>query len=71
MVDSRNKVWVKGFLDAEVVSLLSAEFLARKVLGKHQMLKDPRQYNFYVNMDKHKAIKLSSLSSVNYFDTKY
>ena len=30
----------KGFLDAQVVSLLSAEFLASKDRGKHHMLKD-------------------------------
>ena len=30
MVDSQIRFWVKGFLDAQVVSLLSAEFLASK-----------------------------------------
>ena len=34
MVDSQNKIWVKGFLDAQVVSLLSAEFLASKDGGQ-------------------------------------
>ena len=29
-----------GFLDAQVVSLLSAEILASKDRGKHHMLKD-------------------------------
>ena len=30
----------KGFLDAQVVSLLGADFLASKDGGKHHMLKD-------------------------------
>ena len=30
----------KGFLDAQVVFLLGAEFLASKDRGKHHMLKD-------------------------------
>ena len=30
----------KGFLDAQVVSLLGAEFLVSKDRGKHYMLKD-------------------------------
>ena len=34
------KIWVKGFLDAQVVYLLSAEVLASKDRGKHHMLKD-------------------------------
>ena len=34
MVDSQNKIWVKGFLDAQVVSLLGAEFLASKDGGQ-------------------------------------
>ena len=34
------KIWVLGFLDAQVASLLSAEFLASKDRGKHHMLKD-------------------------------
>ena len=29
-----------GFLDAQVVSLLSAEFWLAKILSKHHMLKD-------------------------------
>ena len=47
----------KGFLDGQVVSLLSAEFLARKDGGKHHMLKDLWQYDFYVNMNKHKSLR--------------
>ena len=43
-------------MDAQVVSLLSAEFLASKDRGKHHMLKDPRQYDFYVNINKHKPL---------------
>ena len=40
-MDSHNsKVGLK-VLDAQVVSLLSAEFLASKDRGKHHMLKDP------------------------------
>ena len=35
------KIWVFGFLDAQVVSLLIAEFLASKDRGKHHMLRDP------------------------------
>ena len=34
MVDSQNKILVQGFLDAQVVSLLSAEFLASKDGGQ-------------------------------------
>ena len=34
------KIWVKGFLDTQVVSLLSAEFLASKDGAKHHMLND-------------------------------
>ena len=44
-------------LDAQVVSLLSAEFLASKDRGKHHMLKDLWQYKFYVNMNKHKSLR--------------
>ena len=33
-------IWVYGFLDAQVVSLLSTEFLASKDRGKYHMLKD-------------------------------
>ena len=43
-------------MDAQVVSLLSAEFLASKDGGKHHMLRDLWQYNFYVNMNKHKSL---------------
>ena len=43
-------------MDAQVVSLLSAEFLASKDMGKHHMLKDPWQYDFYVNINKHKPL---------------
>ena len=41
MVDSHGKNWVYGNLDAQVVSLLGAEFLARKIGGRHHMLEDP------------------------------
>ena len=34
MVDPQNKIWVQGFLDAQVVSLLGAEFLASKDGGQ-------------------------------------
>ena len=54
MVDSENKILGLRVLDAQVVFLLSAEFLASKDRGKHHMLKDLCQYNFYVNMNKHK-----------------
>ena len=33
-------IWGLRVLDAQVVSLLSAEFLASKDRGKHHMLKD-------------------------------
>ena len=36
-----NKIWGLRVLDAQVVSLLSAEFLASKDRGRHHMLKDP------------------------------
>ena len=49
----------KGF-DAQVVSLLSVEFLPIKDRGKHHMLKDLRQYNFYVNMNKHNSLSCLS-----------
>ena len=39
MVDSNGKTGLR-VLDAQVVSLLSAEFLATKDRGKHHMLKD-------------------------------
>ena len=44
-------------LDAQVVSLLSAEFLASKDKGKHHILKDLLLYKFYVNMKKHKSLR--------------
>ena len=44
-------------MDAQVVSLLGAEFLDSKDGGKHHMLKDLWQYNFYVNMNKHKSLR--------------
>ena len=40
MVDSQNMNLGFGFLDVQVVSLLSAEFLASKDIGKHHMLED-------------------------------
>ena len=43
-------------MDAQVVSLLSAEFLASKDRGKHHMLKDLWQYDFCVNVNKHKSL---------------
>ena len=43
-------------MDAQVVSLLGAEFLASKDRGKHHMLKDLWQYDFYVNIKKHKPL---------------
>ena len=43
-------------MDAQVVSLLDAEFLASKDGGKHHMLNDLWQYNFYLNMNKHKSL---------------
>ena len=33
------KIWVKGFLDAQVVSLLSAQFLASKDRGQASHVK--------------------------------
>ena len=43
-------------MDAQVASLLGAEFLASKDGGKHHMLKDPWQYDFYVNIKQHKPL---------------
>ena len=40
MVDSQNMSLGLGFLDAKVVSLLSAEFWLAKILSKHHMLND-------------------------------
>ena len=34
------KIWVLRVLDAQVVSLLGAEFFWAKIGGKHHMLKD-------------------------------
>ena len=57
MVDSQNMNLGLRFLDAQLVSLLSAEFLASKDGGKHHMLNDLWQHNFYVNMNKHKSLR--------------
>ena len=43
-------------MDAQVVYLLSAEFLASKDRVKHHMLKDPWQYDFCVNVNKYKPL---------------
>ena len=43
-------------LDAQVVSLISAKFLASKDGGKHHMLKDLWQYTFYVSMNKDETL---------------
>ena len=40
MVDSQNKILGLRFLDAQVVSLLGADFSLAKMLGKHHMLED-------------------------------
>ena len=40
MVDSQTRFGFLRVLDAQVVSLLSAEFLASKDRGRHHMLKD-------------------------------
>ena len=56
MVDSQNMDLGLRVLDAQVVSLLSAEFLASEDRGKHHMLKDLWQYDFFVNMNKHKSL---------------
>ena len=37
-------------MDAQLVSLVCVEFWLAKIFGKHHMLKDLWQYNFYVNM---------------------
>ena len=52
MVDSPNMDLGLGFLDAQVVSLLSVEFLASKDRGQAHMLKDLWQNDFYVNINK-------------------
>ena len=44
-------------LDAQVVSLLGADFWLAKIGGKHHMLEDPKQYNFYVNISKHNSLR--------------
>ena len=45
-----------GFLNAQVVSLLGADFWLAKIGCKHHMLEDLKQYNFYVNISKHNPL---------------
>ena len=47
----------KVFLDAQVVSLLGVEFLASKDGGQAPHVEGSMQYNFYVNMNKHKSLR--------------
>ena len=50
--------WVKGCLDAQVVSLLGAKVLA-SIRGKSKlnMLEDPWQYNFYSDKITHNPLR--------------
>ena len=43
-------------MDAQVVSLLGAEFLASKDRGQAPHVEGSMKYNFYVNMNKHKSL---------------
>ena len=49
--------WFKGYLDAQVVSLLGAKELA-SIRGKSKlnMLEDPRHYNFFPDIRKHNPL---------------
>ena len=49
--------WFNECLEAQVVSLLGAKNLvSMRGKGKLNMLDDPRQYNFYSDIKKHKSI---------------
>src|SRR3989337_1602436 len=49
--------WVKGCLEAQVVSLLGAKSLASmRGKGKLNMLEDPRHYNFYSDIRKNNPL---------------